>query len=406
VALSLPPLRRALLAAGVPLAVPADDTPLAALPAVAPLLTLLRAAARAATAPATDALDADIALALLNSALGGAEPLGLRRLRRGLLRLHEAGEHGTERSSDELLVDVLADHLAGRPDPLTLLPEADTGPLRRVARLLGTAVEAIRAGESVPDVVWAVWSASGLQARWVAASERGGVTGAQADRDLDAVVALVERAGRYIEDLPGGTVAGFVAQVDDQRIASDGLAPRTPDGEAVALLTAHASRGREWDVVVIPDVQEGVWPDLRRRGTLLGVERMVDVLAGVPDDPALSSRVPLLDEERRLFAVALSRARQAVHVGAVESEDVTPSRFLDDVAPDVVPDDAGPGGRSRRRAGRALVLAELVGDLRRAVTAAATDPERRARAPTRTTGTACSTSPPASRCAPRGRGSR
>jgi superfamily I DNA/RNA helicase/RecB family exonuclease len=382
VALSLPPLRRALLAAGVPLAVPADDTPLAALPAVAPLLTLLRAAARAATAPATDALDADIALALLNSALGGAEPLGLRRLRRGLLRLHEAGEHGTERSSDELLVDVLADHLAGRPDPLALLPEADTGPLRRVARLLGTAVEAIRAGESVPDVVWAVWSASGLQARWVAASERGGVTGAQADRDLDAVVALVERAGRYIEDLPGGTVAGFVAQVDDQRIASDGLAPRTPDGEAVALLTAHASRGREWDVVVIPDVQEGVWPDLRRRGTLLGVERMVDVLAGVPDDPALSSRVPLLDEERRLFAVALSRARQAVHVGAVESEDVTPSRFLDDVAPDVVPDDAGPGGRSRRRAGRALVLAELVGDLRRAVTAAATDPERRARAAT------------------------
>ena len=381
VPLSLPPLRRALLAAGVPLAVPADDTPLAALPAVAPLLSLLRCAATAATAPPASAIDADTALALLSSPLGGAEPLGLRRLRRGLLRLHEAGGGGTERSSDELIVDVLVDHLAGRPDPLALIPDPDAAPLRRVARLLGAAVEAIRAGESVPDVVWAVWSASGLQSRWVAASDRGGVTGAQADRDLDAVVALVERAGRFVEDLPGGTVAGFVAQVDDQRFASDGLAPRTPDGEAVALLTAHAARGREWDVVVIPDVQEGVWPDLRRRGTLLGVERMVDVLAGVPDDPALSTRVPLLDEERRLFAVALSRARRAVHVGAVESEDVTPSRFLDDVAPEVVvgPDDAG---RTRRRQGRALVLAELVGDLRRAVTAPATDPERRARAAT------------------------
>jgi superfamily I DNA/RNA helicase/RecB family exonuclease len=381
VPLSLPPLRRALLAAGVPLAVPVDDTPLAALPAVAPLLTLLRCAATAATAPPADALDADTALALLASPLGGAEPLGLRRLRRGLLRLHEAGGGGTERSSDELIVDVLVDHLAGRPDRLTLIPEPDAAPLRRIGSLLGAAVEAIRAGESVPDVVWAVWSASGLQARWVATSERGGVPGAQADRDLDAVVALVERAGRFVEDLPGGTVAGFVAQVDDQRFATDGLAPRTPDGEAVALLTAHASRGREWDVVVIPDVQEGVWPDLRRRGTLLGVERMVDVLAGVPDDPALSSRVPLLDEERRLFAVALSRARRAVHVGAVESEDVTPSRFLDDVAEDAAgrDDDAG---RPRSRPRRALVLAELVGDLRRAVTAPGTDPERRARAAT------------------------
>jgi superfamily I DNA/RNA helicase/RecB family exonuclease len=376
VSLSLPPLRRALLAAGVPLAVPADDTPLAALPAVAPLLTLLRCAATAATAPPASAVDADTALGLLASPLGGAEPLGLRRLRRGLLRLHEAGGHGTERSSDELIVDVLVDHLAGRPDPLTMLPDADVAPLRRIAHLLGTAVEAIRAGESVPDVVWAAWSASGLQARWVTASERGGVTGAQADRDLDAVVVLVERAGRFVEDLPGGTVAGFVAQVDDQRFASDGLAPRTPDGEAVALLTAHAARGREWDVVVIPDVQEGVWPDLRRRGTLLGVERMVDVLGGIPDDPALSSRVPLLDEERRLFAVALSRACHAVHVGAVESEDVTPSRFLDDVEPDAGRDDPdAAAARRRRRPSRALVLAELVGDLRRAVTTPATDPQ-------------------------------
>ncbi|MFC5062015.1 ATP-dependent helicase [Actinomycetospora atypica] len=377
VPLSLPPLRRALLAAGVPLAVPADDTPLAALPAVAPLLTLLRAAARAATAPAVETLDVDTALGLLVSPLGGAEPLGLRRLRRGLLRLHEAGGGGTDRSSDELIVDVLLDHLAGRPDRLTLLPDTDTAPLRRIARLLATAVGAIRAGESVPDVVWAVWSASRLQQRWVATSERGGVLGAQADRDLDAVVALVERAGRFVEDLPGGTVAGFVDQVDDQRIRTDTLAPRAPDGEAVALLTAHSARGREWDVVVVPDVQEGVWPDLRRRGTLLGVERMVDVLAGVPDDPALSTRIPLLDEERRLFAVALSRARTAVHVGALEAEDVTPSRFLDDVAPARADPDAP---RPRTRPRRSLVLAELVGDLRRAVTDADTEPARRRRA--------------------------
>jgi superfamily I DNA/RNA helicase/RecB family exonuclease len=374
VAGSLPPLRRALLAAGVPLAVPADDTPLAALPAVSPLLTVLRCAADPAR------LDADTALALLASPLGGADPLAVRRLRRGLLRRHEAGGGAADTPSDALIVDALHAHIEEEKNPLALLSPSEAEPLARVGGLLAAAAHAIRAGASVPDVLWAVWERSGLQRRWVAASERGGVTGAQADRDLDAVVALVERAARFVEDLPGGTVAGFVAQADDQRIRADTLAPRAPDGEAVAVLTAHASRGREWDVVVIPDVQEGSWPDLRRRGTLLGVERLVDVLAGVPDDPAVSGQAPLLAEERRLFAVALSRARRAVHVSAVEAEDVTPSRFLDDVDGGVAAEDPADAQRPRSRPGRALIMAELVGELRRVVTDPDADADRRERA--------------------------
>ncbi len=82
---SLPVLRRALLAAGVPIAVPPDELPLARQPAVVPLLMVLRYAAR------PDDLDADAATALLTSPLGSADPLRLRRLRRGLLRLHAAG---------------------------------------------------------------------------------------------------------------------------------------------------------------------------------------------------------------------------------------------------------------------------------------------------------------------------
>jgi superfamily I DNA/RNA helicase len=40
----------------------------------------------------------------------------------------------------------------------------------------------------------------------------------------------------------------------------------------VSILTAHASKGLEWDVVCVAGVQEGIWPDLRRRGSLLGSE--------------------------------------------------------------------------------------------------------------------------------------
>ena len=74
-------LHRALAAAGVPVAVTDDDLPLAAQTAVRPFLTLLRCADRPSV------LDAEQAAVLLASPLGGADPLALRRLRRGLRRL-------------------------------------------------------------------------------------------------------------------------------------------------------------------------------------------------------------------------------------------------------------------------------------------------------------------------------
>ena len=164
-----------------------------------------------------------------------------------------------------------------------------------------------------------------------------------------------------------------VAGVDP--VAAEELTVIPGAEEVLALLELRLHvLSEEWDVVVVPDVQEGVWPDLRRRGTLLGVERMVDVLAGVPDDPALSTRIPLLDEERRLFAVALSRARTAVHVGALEAEEVTPSRFLDDVAPTRADPDAP---RPRTRPRRSLVLAELVGEPGRLAQRGVGRPQRR-----------------------------
>ena len=83
---SLPVLRRAMLAAGVPMAVPPDELPLSRQPAVLPLLLLLRNAR-----PGPKLIDADAAHPLLSSPPGGADPLRLRRLRRGLLRLHAAG---------------------------------------------------------------------------------------------------------------------------------------------------------------------------------------------------------------------------------------------------------------------------------------------------------------------------
>ncbi len=376
---ALPALRRALVAAGVPVAAPPDELPLARQPAVLPLLLVLRGATR------PEEIDADAATALLTSPLGSGDPMRMRRLRRGLLRLHAAGQRDTDDTepagSDPLLVEALRSAAHGCPDPLAALAAQDTAPLRKVAGLLVAAGEAVRARQSVEEVLWQVWQRTGLAQRWSAASGRGGPVGAAADRDLDAVLALFDAAARYTDRLPGADVGGFTEYLADQQLPGDSLAPRAPRGEAVVLLTAHAARGREWQVVAVPGVQEGSWPDLRLRGSLLGTERLVDLLAGVvepgPGADTVSRVAPLLAEERRLCYVACTRAKRTLLVSAVQGEDEQPSRFLDELDPLPAGEDEG---RIVHRPGRALVLGELVGELRRAVTEPDTGhPDRTAR---------------------------
>ena len=48
-----------------------------------------------------------------------------------------------------------------------------------------------------------------------------------------------------------------------QQIPADTLAERGVRGSAVRLLTAHRSKGLEWDLVVVAHVQQEGWPDLR-----------------------------------------------------------------------------------------------------------------------------------------------
>jgi superfamily I DNA/RNA helicase/RecB family exonuclease len=384
----LPPLHRALTQAGVPTVIHAEDLPLHAQPAVAPLLLLLRCALE------PDRLDEEAAVALLHSPLGGADPFSERRLRQGLRALALAG--GDRRPSGVLLVEALRD-----PTELVAVERRWAAPARAIARLLATAREAAaRPGATAEDVLWAVWRASGLAERWAAAG-RGAdsplVSGesaaardrraAAADRDLDAVVVLFDAASRFTDRLPGARTEVFLDYVQGQQLPADTLARTADRGDAVRLLTAHAAKGLEWDVVAVAGVQEGVWPDLRLRGSLLGSERLVDVVAGRAGTPgavavgsvgeAAGQTSALLDEERRLFYVAVTRARRRVLVTAVASAAVggadgeeQPSRFLSELSPHQAETQELPVSRPPR----ALTLPALVAELRTAVADPASPP--------------------------------
>jgi superfamily I DNA/RNA helicase/RecB family exonuclease len=361
---TIPSLRRALGAAGVPIEVAADEVPLVADPAVRPLLDALRAALNLENGDPEDVdfIDAGRAEALLLGPLAGLDASDVRRLGRALRqREKERSEFDDEpaRGSRELLrravlVDGFLDGVVGR--------EADR--VRELNALLVAAAASAQEGSPAEEVLWLLWSGTPWPERLRRAAESGGPAAGPANRDLDSLCALFETAARVEEQRDHGGVRNFLASLVAQRIPADTLADQGVRGAAVRLMTAHRSKGLEWRLVVVAHVQQEGWPDLRRRSTMLGADRIGAARYG--GDPVIRPPVTtreLLAEERRLFYVACTRARQRLVVTAVaspEDEGEQPSRFLDELGLDAV--------AVLGRPPRPMSLAGLVADLRRTLT--------------------------------------
>ncbi len=374
---SVPLVRRVLGAAGVPVEVAGDELPLAREPAVAPLLLALRCAADPRE------LTTERARGLLVSPLGGADAGTLRRLGRALraeeraVSLTETGVARLPRPSAELIRDALAD-----PRQLVAFDDRVAGAARRLGLLLAEARELLAGGGSPEEALWVLWDGTGWSRRVQrAAAGAGDAAALAADRDLDAVCALFDAAARAEEQVGHRGARNLLEELEAQQIPGDTLAERPVRGDAVRVLTAHRAKGLEWDLVAVPGVQEGVWPDLRRRGSLLEPDRLERDGLGPPSTPGV-----LLSEERRLFYVAITRARRRLLVSAVASGDddgERPSRLLGELGV--------PVEEVLRRRVRPLSVAGLVAELRAVCVDPATSPALRSAATRRLAGLASAT---------------
>ncbi|MFH8928541.1 ATP-dependent helicase [Streptomyces pristinaespiralis] len=294
-------------------------------------------------------IDTETALTLLTSPLGGMDTADLRRLGRALRDEERAGGNALPAPSDQLLARALAE-----PERLVAHDPAYARGAQRLGALLRKARELLEGGGTAEEALWLLWDGTPWPQRLERAAFRGGAAGRNADRDLDAVCALFETAARAEERTGGRGALNFIEEIEAQDIAADTLSRREVRPEAVRLMTAHRSKGLEWSLVVVAGVQEGLWPDLRRRGSLLEADRIGRDGLAEPLTPGA-----LLAEERRLFYVAATRARDRLVVTAVKApadDGDQPSRFLAELG--VEPRDVT--GRPRRP----LAVAPLVAELR------------------------------------------
>ena len=242
---------------------------------------------------------------------------------------------------------------------------------RRISALAGE-LSALRGhlGHPLPDLVGEVRRVLGVDcearaaaaASVVAASISGGAwAGAEhLDAFADVVAGYAERTGA--SGAGDGSVAGLLAYLDVAADVENGLPPAQPTvaRDRVQVLTVHAAKGLEWQVVAVAHLSGGVFPSTASRSTwltdvselppLLRGDRACTGALGIPvlDTSDVTNRKQLsdkiyehrrqldqrrVDEERRLLYVAITRAEDTLlvsghHWGPTGIKPRGPSDFL------------------------------------------------------------------------------
>ncbi len=361
----VPLIARALAVADVPVRTTAAGRPMREHPAARALIRFVDVGV------GQSPLDAAAATELLLGPLGGLDRIGLRRLRRALRAEELAGDG--DRPADELLVEALA-----APDRLETIDHLVARRAARVARTLAGIRTRHEEGATVDELLWAAWSDARIADDWARQSTGSGVVAAEADRALDAVVAVFTAATTIVDNVPEATVEAFLARVLDSDVADDLLAP-VRVAESVLVTTPASATGLEVDVIVVAGLTEGVWPNLRIRGSLLHAPAISRLASGLPVDD-IDERRLVLDDELRMAVLAFSRARHQLIVTATAGDDEQPSALWQVVADAAAELDGGRSGAdsggasggagagvaaAERRRGRPRSLRRLVGHLRR-----------------------------------------
>jgi DNA helicase-4 len=159
---------------------------------------------------------------------------------------------------------------------------------------------------------------------------------------VDDAHQIPKAIGSYLRDLASAGAFDTVTQADGRKLRVDVLGrynfdrqlmpPNNTAGIDVGFRTVHSSKGLEADYVVIPNLTRGThgFP------SEIADDPVLDLVMAEPDDHPHA-------EERRLFYVALTRARREVVLVALNGKESTFLReLIEDEAVEVLGDNGSP----------------------------------------------------------------
>lgn len=260
------------------------------------------------------------AIALLCSPIAGFDAITLRRLRR-ILRKQEL-ESGSTRSSGELIAELFT-----APGSAATLP----GDGKRADRFIKLFFELREIAQdetkTIEDLLWHAWVKSSPSKLWPELSRGIEEVALQANRNLDSVVALFSAAARFVERNPTAPGAEFIEQQLAMALPEDSLSVATNLNQAVSLLTPSALISKRFRVVALAHMQEGIWPNLKPRSSLLGANALNQLQRDPGFDVASENRSELAAELRMLYK-AVGSATERLLVSAIDTEEEQVSQFV------------------------------------------------------------------------------
>ena len=153
---------------------------------------------------------------------------------------------------------------------------------------------------------------------------------------FDKLVRLFDEMKSHVRRTPFFTVSDyctFLSILEEHNLTLEAKSRQVPN--SVRLMTAHKAKGLEFDHVYIVHAYDGHWGGKRRRTHFLLPHRAGATIGAQQDE----------DDERRLFYVAITRARKAVYISyathAPDGKARVPSRFIEEIRAELKTEQSG-----------------------------------------------------------------
>ncbi|MEZ7898251.1 MAG: PD-(D/E)XK nuclease family protein [Flaviflexus sp.] len=298
-------IERVLRDAGVRVRPAARNEPLRFTPIVRALMDVMKEGVSG------DLTDAEL-LALISSPLIGLDPARKRQLS------HRITVWGEENESSSPVRDILAN-----------VPEGAewAGPLKKLDEILEATRDAVTSNKNAEEVLWAAWQATDLADGLREQALSNGTTSRAANAILDAVMQLFRIAQRLVDRDARTSAAQLLDELESQDIAEDSIA-RTGKESGVHLLTPAMALGQEFELVIVADLNDGTWPNMKVRDGLFGAGRIAELYLDRLTD-GVSGLRSVVDDELRMLAFSVARSKRDLVLTAVDSEETSRSRFID-----------------------------------------------------------------------------